>query len=117
MNKIYKLLIIIVDHNYLAKLEKLLNKYSTSFQFLTNAKGTANNEILNYLGLGVTSKNLILLVLEETLIRDIFKMLIREMKFDIPGRGIAFTIDLSCISGIKALKYLTNDEWEGNLNE
>lgn len=112
MNNIYKLLIIIINHSYLAKLEKLLNKYSTSFQFLTNAKGTADNEILNYLGLGVTSKNIVFLVLEEKLIANIFEMLIKELKFDIPGRGIAFTIELDSISGKKALKYLTNDSLE-----
>lgn len=112
MKNLYKLLIIIVDHSYLSKLEKILNKYSTSFQFLTNAKGTADNEILNYLGIGASPKNIVFLVLEDSLIDDILKLLIKELKFDIPGRGIAFTIDLDSISGKKALKYLTNDEWE-----
>ncbi|MFA6375721.1 MAG: hypothetical protein WCY04_05785, partial [Bacilli bacterium] len=87
MNSLYKLLIIIIDHNYLAKLEKLLKKYSTSFHFLTNAKGTANNEILNYLGLGNTPKHIVLLVLEEKMVFNIFKILNSELKFDIPGRG------------------------------
>lgn len=112
MNSLYKVLIIIIDHNYLAKLEKLLKKYSTSFHFLANAKGTANNEILNYLGLGNTPKHIVLLVLEEKMVFNIFKILNSELKFDIPGRGIAFTIELDSISGKNALKYLTNDKLE-----
>lgn len=112
MKKTYKMLIIIIDHNYIAKLEKMLKKYSSSFQFLTSGKGTADNEILNYLGLGVTNKNVVFLIIDDSLIEDILRALVKEMKFDIPGRGIAFTIDLDSISGIKALKYLTNDEWE-----
>ena len=52
--------------------------------------GTANSEVLDYLGLEAAEK-----------------ALYNKMQIDIPGRGIAFLIPFSSIGGRKVLQYLT----------
>ncbi len=72
-------------------------------------QGTATSEILDYLGLGESAKQLLFSVLTTDKAKEITTLLNRHFKLYIPGNGIAYTIPLRSFAGITALKWLTAD--------
>lgn len=69
--------------------------------------GTANSEVLDYLGLEAAEKALYFAFITGSTWKSLKKALYNKMQIDIPGRGIAFLIPFSSIGGRKVLQYLT----------
>lgn len=95
-----------VANNYL----ELYRENDINVMFLSLGFGTAQNEVLDYLGLETTEKAVILSVLEENSWLNIKKQLQKKLKIDAPGGGIAFIIPLSSIGGKKALQFLLESQ-------
>ena len=92
---------------------KILNRYMELYQdndlhvaFLSLGYGTVSNEILDYLGLESNQKAVAFSIVEEKSWRNIKRQLEKKLKIDAPGGGIAFTIPLSSIGGMKQLQFL-----------
>lgn len=71
------------------------------------AQGTASNEILDYLGLGRAENKVFLAVCPTEAARTLLARLVEEIKLDVPGHGIAFTVPLSSVAGRKTIELLT----------
>lgn len=81
--------------------------------FLALARGTANIEVLDYLGLESAEKVVMISIVTGSVWKDVKKGLERELKIDVPGTGIVFTVPLSSIGGKRELLFLTeNKEFE-----
>ncbi len=96
---------------------KDLNRYMQVYQdndlhvaFLSLGYGTASNEILDYLGLESNQKAVSFSIVEEKAWLTVKKQLERKLKIDAPGGGIAFTVPLSSIGGMKQLQFLLEKE-------
>ena len=92
---------------------KILNRYMELYQdndlhvaFLSLGYGTASNEILDYLGLESNQKAVSFSIVEEKTWLTVKRQLEKKLKIDAPGGGIAFTIPLSSIGGMKQLRFL-----------
>ena len=92
---------------------KVLNRYMELYQdndlhvaFLSLGYGTASNEILDYLGLESNQKAVSFSIVEEKSWLTVKRQLEKKLKIDAPGGGIAFTIPLSSIGGMKPLQFL-----------
>ena len=92
---------------------KILNRYMELYQdnelhvaFLSLGYGTASNEILDYLGLESNQKAVSFSIVEEKTWLTVKRQLEKKLKIDAPGGGIAFTIPLSSIGGMKQLQFL-----------
>lgn len=102
-----KLFITIVDRG---KATKIVEKYKANdihFNLICLAHGTADSDILDYLGLGEKDKDFILSIVKESQIEKIMYLLKTEMKLKEAGHGIAFTIPIDSVGGPKTLAYLT----------
>src|SRR5690606_34629315 len=97
---IIKLLVTIVDRGQGNKVVKLNEKEHVHVQFVFLGHGTASSEILDYLGLGETEKDVVVGLVPEAKITDVLTTLRDKMQLNVPGKGIAFTMPLSGISGI-----------------
>ena len=64
---------------------------------VTLGRGTANSEMLDYLGLEESEKTVILSVVTGEVWKTLKKGLRQQFKIDIPGTGIAFTVPVSSI--------------------
>ncbi len=73
-------------------------------------KGTAANDILDYLGLEGSDKDVILNVVTGSRWKEVKKGLQRDLRIDVPGTGIAFIVPLSSIGGKKPLMFLTENQ-------
>ena len=96
---------------------KNLNRYMSVYQdcglhvaFLSLGYGTVSNEVRDYLGLETNQKAVSFSIVEENSWLTVKKQLERKLKIDAPGEGIAFTIPLSSMGGMKPLQFLLETE-------
>lgn len=102
-----KLLVTILDRGNGIKLSSILKEDdNVKFNLIILGKGTANSEILNYLGLGEIEKDIVLSIVHEDNINSILKKLNERFHLKEPGNGIAFTIPLSSVGSFKMLEYI-----------
>lgn len=99
MDKI-KLLITIVDRYKGEKIVEFLKSEKIAFHLIALGHGTADSEILDYLGLSENEKDIILSVIPECKTKFILNHLNQNMTFYKNGNGIAFTLPISSFSGV-----------------
>lgn len=64
-------------------------------------KGTAKSHLLELLGLSVVKKEIVLMVSEKTIVYDVLEKLNRKFNLDKPNHGIAFSIPIAGIFGVR----------------
>lgn len=79
----------------------------TSVQFLQYGEGTASNAIRGILGIEDTKKDIIYSIVREDAISEIKKEIDVYFVASKKNRGIAYTIALTSIVGVKMYKFLT----------
>lgn len=103
------LLVSIVDRGKGEGVVRLLERHGSLFHTILLGRGTARKAWLDYLGLGETEKDIVLSGVCHQKAPRILKYLMHAMQFDAPGRGIAFTLPVSSVSGRRALAYLAGN--------
>lgn len=106
MSRLY-MMVTITDRSMAKKFETFYSGNGLDVSFSTVGHGTAASEILDYFGLESNEKTVMLHIVTDQTWKTIKKALQLQMKIEIPGTGIAFTLPLSSIGGKKALNYLT----------
>ncbi|MDD2569244.1 MAG: hypothetical protein PHQ49_06325 [Clostridia bacterium] len=102
-----KLLITLTDRGKGAKIVEKYKANNVHFNLICLAHGTANSDILDYLGLGESDKDLIITVIKESKVFQILEFLKTDIKLKEPGHGVAFTIPIDSVGGPKTLAYMT----------
>lgn len=97
MTSIYGL-ITIVDRSKSAAVLKIYREQSVPVSLVVRGHGTANNEIMDMLGLDEPQKDLVFSFADSAACRGVFSALDERMHISRPGTGIAFTFALSSIS-------------------
>ncbi len=100
--------------------KKLLEFYEEnglSAIFCTLAKGTAASETLDYFGLEVTEKIVMMSVVEDATWKKVKRVLEDDFQIDVPGTGIAFLVPLSSIGGKKVLQFMTDGQQLDKIEE
>ncbi len=106
MNELF-MMGIITDRGFRKKMLSFFEENHIHVTFTVLGTGTANNEILDYLGMEATEKAIYFAVVTLDTWKQFRKELYKKMKIDIAGRGIAFLIPLSSVGGKNVLQYLT----------
>lgn len=101
-----KLLCIIVDRDKVEKIRETVRKNGSAFCHISYGKGTAQNDLLNILGLGETEKGLLFATVDDEKLHRIYEALKKEYDFEKPGSGISFTVPLTSVGGPASLKLL-----------
>jgi len=91
-------LITIVDRDKGNIVAEVYNQQHIGVQLIALGKGTAESEILDYLGLDQLEKDLVLSLVPSTDAGHILSHLNETLHLSKPGRGIAFSIPLSGLS-------------------
>ena len=76
-------------------------------QWALPCEGTAQQRTLDLLGIEKTGKVMLSAVTAASKAQRLLKGVVREMRIDVPGNGIAFTIPLRSVGGTSSLQYLT----------
>ena len=110
------LIMSIVERGSGGKLVKLYSREQVFTHIRCEGQGTATSEILDILGLGSSEKDIILSITTRTAARVLLDKLDDALRGAAPGRGIAFTMPLSAVSGLIAafIDLKTKPESEGS---
>ena len=105
-----KLLVTIVDRTKALFYIDFLEQYEVNFQMVCYGHGTAEKEMLHYLGLASSDKAVILSVIREELTEEITLSLSEKFHKVKNGKGIAFTIPMKSIIGVSTYQFLVNQQ-------
>ncbi len=104
------LMITILDRKDIDKILLLFKEHRVTVSLITLGYGTANNEILDYLGLEKNEKVVVSSFVTSSSWKLIREDLRAKIGIDAPGAGIAFTVPLSSIGGKQQLMFLTENQ-------
>ena len=105
-----KLLVTIVDRSKALFYSDLLEEFEVNMQTVIYGKGTADSEMLSYLGLAETEKAVIISFVREDRLKDVVETLNEKFVKVKNGKGIAFTIPLNSIIGVSIYQFLSNNK-------
>ncbi len=90
-----KALFIIAEYGLHDKIHKILSKCSVPYKFFTHGSGTADSEILDYLGLGDNKKIICAGIVNDEDVPHLYKVLEYHLSISRAGKGVAFTVPLT----------------------
>ncbi|MBM7712248.1 transposase [Enterococcus xiangfangensis] len=90
-----RMLVVIVSQKNMAKAHSIFTSQNAPLQYLCIGEGTATNEILDLLGLGISEKAILFCPVLNSQVPDLFKALAEGLSLYKPNRGCAFTFPIS----------------------
>ncbi len=99
------LLLTIIKRADIKEYHKFFEKHSVSVVYDTLGNGTAHEKTLALLGIEKNEKAVLISLITYPSLKKLLRGLEKEMKIDLPDRGIAVAIPLASIGGARALEY------------
>ena len=103
-----KLLITVVNKNKAEFYMDYLQEYEINMQMSMRARGTADSDLLHYLGLEDSEKRVLFSLIREDMAPAAMKGLEEKFSTVRDGKGIAYTVPLSSVAGAAIYQFLTN---------
>ena len=103
-----KMLITVVNRPKTEFYVDLIQTYEANVQLVLSATGTANAEILGYLGLSSDEKSVIISIIRDDREKEILAALEDRFSTIRNGKGIAYTIPMSSTIGVAIYQFLSN---------
>ena len=103
-----KLLVMVVNREKAEFYVDFIQSFEVNFQTSLAAHGTASQETLRLLGLGESSKTVILSVIREDMCDKALAALDQKFKTIKNGKGIAYTIPMTGTIGVAIYQFLSN---------
>ncbi|MCI8622904.1 MAG: transcriptional regulator [Provencibacterium sp.] len=94
-----QLMVTIVDRGKGARVVDLYRSEQLHFNYNCLGLGTANSEILDYLGIGETEKDVVFTMIPAFRVKPLIRKASDQFQLHNPGKGILFTIPLTGVSG------------------
>ena len=108
-NNPLKLLVTVVDRPKTEFYADLIQSFDVNLQTVVLAKGTADDNMLRYLGLTDSKKSVIFSVIGAARLPAALETLEDKFRTVKNGKGIAFTIPLSSVIGTLIYGFLSNN--------
>lgn len=86
----------------------LIQTYEANIQLVLSATGTANEELLNVLGLTANEKSVIISIIRDDREKELLNALDERFKTIKNGKGIAYTVPMSSTIGVAIYQFLSN---------
>jgi len=115
-NKKFSLFWVIVDMGKGEKVFRECKKLGTTGGTFFLGKGTVRSHFLNLLGLDESRKEILIMAIDEELDEVFHRELTEKFSLDKPNHGIAFSMPIKRLVGIKGLEYISNPEKQGGEN-
>ena len=101
------LYVVIVNFGHSDAIIKLLKANHSSAQFIRVGEGTANKQIREILSIDDNRKEIVYSLLREDFVEDFKKEIEAYFAASKKNAGVAFTIDVDSIVGVKLYKFLS----------
>ena len=93
-----KLIFFIIGWDQATVISGVFEEEKVRFHFISKGRGTANSDILDILGIGVSEKAVALCIEQAVLVPVLMKEVRKKLGFNSRGAGIAFTVPISGIN-------------------
>lgn len=103
------MLVLIVNRSKEEFYIDILQEMEANIQMSINARGTADSEMLQYLGLTSEGKRAIFTVIREDNAEKIMKTLGEKFETVNNGKGVAYTVPLTSTIGVAIYSFLSNN--------
>lgn len=103
-----KLLVTIVNRGVGDKVIQRFSDLHSHFNMILLGHGTARSDIMDLLGLTETGRDVILSVMREENVARALRLLRDEFHLEEPGCGIAFTIPINSVGGVRTLRLIAS---------
>lgn len=104
-----KLLITVVNKNKAEFYMDYLQEFEINMQMSMRAGGTADSDLLHYLGLEDSEKRVLFSLVREDMAPAALRGLEEKFETVRDGKGIAYTVPLSSVAGAAIYQFLTNN--------
>ena len=104
-----KLLFTVVNREKADLYVDLLQGFDSNLQLIASANGTANTEMLRYLGLADSQKAVIMSIIREDRSAAIMRFLEEKFNAVKNGKGIAYTVPMTGTIGVASYQFLSNN--------
>lgn len=101
------LLLIIAREKDRAAYERYFSRHALASYTTLPCRGTAQNKMLDLLGIEQTEKTILLSVIGKQQTKDVLNTLPDQMEIDLPGRGIGLIIPVNSMGGARSMIALT----------
>ena len=105
-----ELLVLVVKANRASYFANLIQGSEANIQLITQASGTSEKAIMDYLGLKQSNRAAVFSIVREDKIKDLLEILMEKFDTIKDGGGIAVTVPLSSMVGLLAYGFLSNDK-------
>lgn len=109
-----EMLVTIVDKKKAEFYADLIQSFNVNMQMIFSAKGTAEDKMLEYLGLSRNEKSVICSMVREDKLDEITEALTNRFASVKEGQGVAVSIPLSSIMGASSFGFLSNESMSLN---
>jgi nitrogen regulatory protein PII len=109
----YNLLYVIVNKGLASRILHFSRENGVSGGTILKGRGTVNDKLLKTLSLDDIKKEIIIMVMTQSLAITIMQLMTKKFKFDKPNKGIVYSIDVQGICGSRSCQ-LDNAEHEGS---
>lgn len=106
MSELY-MMTTIANRNMLPRFLGFYQEQGVTVNLITLGRGTAASEVMDYFGLESAEKAVLFGVVTDQVWRTLKRGLQNQLRIDVPGTGIAFTVPLASIGGRRELRFLT----------
>ena len=96
----YKLICCVVNMGDASKVLRAAGKYGVADSVISIGKGTLNSRLLTFLKINEVRKEIVSMVVETELAAEAIKGISKDMAFEKPHHGIAFTHPVSSVFGM-----------------
>ena len=103
-----KMLVTIVNRSKTELFLDYISAFEANMQMSMAASGTANSDMLTYLGLTNTDKTVIISVIREDKEESVLRFLDDKFHTVRNGKGIAFTVPMTGVIGVAIYQFLSN---------
>ena len=101
MKYTHQAIICIVNSGYSDEVMDAAKKFGARGGTVLNARGTANKDAEKFFGISVEAeKEIVLIVVQSSLVDNILHALYQEVGLNTPGQGIAFAVPVDNVVGI-----------------
>ena len=104
-----KLLITVVNKNKAEFYMDYRQEFEINMQMSMRARGTADSDLLHYLGLEDSEKRVLFSLVREDMAPAALRGLEEKFETVRDGKGIAYTVPLSSVAGAAIYQFLTNN--------
>lgn len=93
-----RLLVTVLDRGRGERAIELFDSYGLPLHYAVPGRGTANSELLDYLGLGETEKDVVLTLAPGYTVAALLPEAAERLGLSAPGKGILFSLPLAAVS-------------------